>query len=63
MSRDIKGIYHNGKIEALEDIPYQEDKKVLIVFLDDGEDKTWNQTVETDFIMGYSDKDKEYDNL
>lgn len=32
----VKGVYHNGKIEPLENIPYKKDMEVLIVFLGDG---------------------------
>ena len=61
----IKGIYHKGKIEPLEDIPYAEDKKVIIVFLDGKErdDKIWDESVVKDFVAGYSDKDIAYDKL
>ena len=61
----IKGIYHDGKIELLENIPYKEDKKVLIVFLDDiGEkDVPWEEAVSNDFLKGYSKKDSAYDKL
>ncbi len=59
----IQGICHNGKIEALEDIPYKEEKKVLIIFLDDTEDKAWDEAVAEDFLKGYSKNDAAYDKL
>lgn len=61
----IKGIYHNGKIESLEDIPYKKDMKVVIVFLEDTEKKdiVWDEVVTRDFFKGYSDRDAAYDRL
>ncbi|WP_347272992.1 hypothetical protein [Candidatus Kuenenia sp.] len=57
----IQGICHDGKI--LEKIPYKTDKKVIIVFLDDIEDKIWEDAVAADFMKGYSEKDAAYDKL
>ncbi|MGR3319685.1 MAG: hypothetical protein ACUZ8O_14555 [Candidatus Anammoxibacter sp.] len=59
----IQGVCHDGKIEPLEKIPYETDKKVIIVFLDDLEDSTWEDAVAADFIKGYSEKDAAYDKL
>ena len=59
----IQGICHEGKIEPLEEIPYKVDKKVIIVFLDDMEDKIWDKAVMSDFVKGYSEKDAAYDKL
>ena len=59
----IQGICHDGKIEPLEKIPYKTDKKVIIVFLDDIEDKIWEDAVAADFMKGYSEKDAAYDKL
>ena len=62
----VKGVYHNGKIEPLENIPYKKDMEVLIVFLGDGvgkEDTTWDEAVDMDFLKGYSEKDTAYDRL
>ena len=59
----IQGIYRDGKIEPLEEIPYKVDKKVIIVFLDDIEDRIWDDAVTTDFMKGYSEKDAAYDRL
>ncbi|GMT49768.1 MAG: hypothetical protein IEMM0008_1307 [bacterium] len=63
MAKAIQGIYHNGKLEPLEEIPYKEDKRVIIVFLEDGEDNIWDKAVAKDFVKGYSDKDTAYDTL
>ncbi len=62
MAKAIQGIYHDGKLEALEEIPYKGDKRVIIVFLDD-EDNIWDKAVASDFINGYSEKDTAYDTL
>ena len=59
----IQGVCHDGKIELLETIPYKTDKKVIIVFLDDAEDKIWEDAVAEDFMKGYSEKDAAYDKL
>lgn len=59
----IQGLYHDGKIEPLEEIPYKVDKKVIIVFFDDMEDRIWDETVISDFMKGYSKKDAAYDRL
>ena len=59
----IQGICHDGKIEPLEKIPYKTDKKVIIIFLDDSEDRIWEDAVATDFMKGYSEKDTAYDKL
>jgi len=62
----VKGVYHNGKIEPLENIPYKKDMEVLIVFLGDGggkEDSAWDEAVAMDFLKGYSEKDTAYDRL
>ncbi|GAX59410.1 hypothetical protein SCALIN_C03_0067 [Candidatus Scalindua japonica] len=59
----IQGVCHDGKIEPLEKIPYKTDKKVIIVFLDDAEDRIWENAVAEDFVKGYSEKDTAYDKL
>lgn len=61
----IKGIYRNGKIEPLENIPYTENKEVVIVFLGDikKDDVVWEECVAKDFLKGYSVKDEAYDKL
>lgn len=59
----IQGVCHDGKIEPLEEIPYKTDKKVIIVFLDDIEDKVWDAAVAADFMKDYSEKDAAYDKL
>lgn len=59
----IQGVCHNGKIEPLEKILYKTDKKVIIIFLDDEEDNTWEDAVAEDFLKGYSEKDASYDEL
>lgn len=59
----IKGVCHNGKIEPLEEIPFKGDKKVLILFLDELEDKEWENSAAMDFMKGYSEKDAAYDRL
>ncbi|MBE7547786.1 MAG: hypothetical protein H3C64_12915 [Candidatus Kuenenia stuttgartiensis] len=59
----IQGVCHDGKIEPLERIPYKTDKKVIIIFLDDEEDRLWEDTVAGDFMKGYSEKDAAYDKL
>ena len=59
----IQGVCHDGKIEPLEKIPYKKDKKVIIVFLDDVEDRIWEDAVAEDFMKGYSEKDAVYDKL
>ncbi len=58
----VKGIYHNGKIEPLENIPYKKDMEVLIVFLEDTKTKdiAWDEAVAMDFFKGYSKKDAAY---
>lgn len=61
----VKGVYHNGKIEPLENIPYKKDMGVLIVFLKDTKikDIAWDEAVAMDFLKGYSEKDTAYDRL
>ena len=59
----IQGVCHDGKIEPLGKIPYETDKKVIIVFLDDSEDRIWEDAVAADFMKGYSEKDTAYDKL
>ena len=51
------------KIKPLEKIPYKTDKRVIIIFLDNTDDKIWNNTVAEDFVKGYSRKDTAYDKL
>jgi len=49
--------------KPLEKIPFKTDKKDIIVFLDDAEDKIWEDAVAEDFMKGYSEKDVAYDKL
>lgn len=52
----IRGVYHNGREEPLENIPYMEDKEVVIVFLENIEKdgSIWDESVAKDFLRGYS---------
>ena len=60
----VRGVYHDGKIEPLEDISYKKDMKVVIVFLENTEeDMAWNEAVARDFFKGYSERDTAYDGL
>lgn len=59
----IHGICHDRKIEPWEKIPYKTDKNVIILFLDDVEDKIWEDVVAKDFMKGYFEKDAVYDNI
>jgi len=61
----VKGIYHDGKIKPLEDIPYIKDMNVVIVFLEDTqkEDMAWDEVAAGDFFKGYSPEDTAYDRL
>ena len=60
----LRGIYHDGIIEPLEPITDKEEKKVIILFLNDSNnDSCWDDEVSKDFLRGYSDKDKAYDKL
>ena len=59
----IQGICRDGKIEPLEKVPYETDRKVIIVFFDDLEDRRWDDAVTADFIDGYSEKDAAYDKM
>ena len=61
----VKGIYHDGKIKLLEDIPYRKDMNVVIVFLEDTqeEDMAWDKVAAGDFLKGYSPEDAVYDRL
>ncbi|QII10710.1 hypothetical protein KsCSTR_13310 [Candidatus Kuenenia stuttgartiensis] len=43
--------------------PYKTDKKVIIAFLDDEEDKIWEDAVAEDFMKGDSERDAAYDKL
>jgi len=51
------------RLKPLEKIPFKTDKKDIIVFLDDVEDRIWEDAVTADFAKGYSEKDAAYDNL
>ena len=61
----VKGIYHDGEIKALEDIPYRKDMNVVIVFLEDTqkESMAWDVAAAGDFLKGYSSEDTVYDRL
>ena len=63
MNNTIQGLYQNGKIVPLEDIPFKEDRKVLIIFLDEQNNDSWDQIAAEDFLKGYSDQDCAYDKL
>ena len=63
----IKGIFHQGKVEPLEKIPYKDDREVIILFLDKAKsiitDKVWDDAVTEDFLKGYTEQDRVYDKL
>ncbi|MBU0567113.1 hypothetical protein KJ693_04600 [bacterium] len=63
----IKGILHNGKVKPLEEVPYKDDREVVILFLgkikSTSSDKIWDSAVSEDFLEGYTEQDKAYDKL
>jgi len=51
------------KSKTVVEIPHKTDKKAIITFLYDEEDKIWEDAVAEDFMKGYPEKDADYDKL
>ncbi|CAD6495014.1 MAG: hypothetical protein EMLJLAPB_01100 [Candidatus Argoarchaeum ethanivorans] len=63
----LEGIYNNGVVEFLEDVPAHKTMKVIVVFneeSDDGyENKNWLKLSESAFEFWDNEEDAYYDDL
>jgi hypothetical protein len=67
MKYAVEGIYRNGVVEILEDVPVHKPMKVFVLFREDFyesyENKDWLKLSETAFKFWDNEEDAYYDDL
>jgi predicted DNA-binding antitoxin AbrB/MazE fold protein len=67
MKYAVEGIYRNGVVELLEDVPVHKPMKVFVLFREDfyesHENKDWLKLSETAFKFWDNEEDAYYDDL
>jgi len=65
MKYAVEGIYRNGVVELLEDVPVHKTTKVIVLFKEDvnDENKDWLKLSETAFEFWDNEEDAYYDEL
>jgi predicted DNA-binding antitoxin AbrB/MazE fold protein len=67
MKYAVEGIYRNGVVELLEDVPVHKPMKVFVLFREDFyeslENKDWLKLSETAFKFWDNEEDAYYDDL
>ena len=67
MKYAVDGIYHNGIVELLEDVPVDKSMKVIVLFKEEfnenHENKDWLKLSESSFIFWDNEEDAYYDDL
>ena len=65
MKYAVEGIYRNGVVELLEDVPVHKTTKVIVLFKEEfyDENKDWLKLSESAFEFWDNEEDAYYDNL
>ena len=67
MKYTVDGIYHNGIVILLEDVPIDKSMKVIVLFKEEfnesHENKDWLKLSESSFMFWDNEEDAYYDNL
>ena len=67
MKQAIEGIYINGSIEFLEEVPFHKTMKVIVVFTEEieenNETRNWLKLAESAFDFWDNEEDEYYDKL